>query len=136
MVRTMHTVSAIEINLRPQDRYAKRDFAVPLVDGPFCRFKVDAPNLPGIYRWYVNGVLVYIGRAANLRNRLSVQYGTVSPRHPFPGGQIQKCRTNAKINAALAAGHTVTVTWEATPNYIERERELLAIRQDGLWNIA
>ncbi len=113
--------------LRPQDRFSnpKSYLLHASHDVLYCSFKIDAPSKPGIYRIVVAGVLVYIGRAANLRNRLSVQYGNVSPRHPYAGGQLQKCRTNAKINEALTLGQTVVVQWEVCEDYIDRERALL-----------
>lgn len=112
-------------NLRPQDRFANPKGYTLSVDASFCSFKVDAPKGSGVYFWEVDGVVVYVGRAKCLHNRLSSQYGTVSPRHPYAGGQIQKCRINAKINAAVVSGQRVTVRWEATPDYIATEAALL-----------
>lgn len=116
------------LNLRPQDRFANpKGYELDTVnDVSYCSFKINAPRQSGIYRIRVNGETVYIGRAKSLHNRLSVQYGTVSPRHPFKGGQIQKCRTNAKINKAINQGHEVSFEWEVCADYIERERALLS----------
>jgi hypothetical protein len=124
----------IETNLRPQDRFANPNGYKLLVDAEFCSFKVDVPKGVGVYFWEVDGIIVYVGRAKCLHNRLSSQYGTVSPRHPYAGGQIQKCRINAKINNAVVAGQNVTVRWEATPDYIAVEATLLS---DSLpaWNL-
>ena len=122
------------LGLRPQDRFANpRGYALA-VDGLFCRFRIDAPRASGVYGWFVDDELVYIGRAANLRNRLSDQYGRVSPRHPYAGGQLQKCRMNARINQALAAGSIVAVKWIATPDYVSLERELIGYHRPK-WNI-
>ena len=126
------------LNLRPQDRFRnpKSYFLNPEHDVGYCSFKIDAPPRPGIYRIFIGDSLVYIGRAANLRNRLSTQYGNVSPRHPFAGGPLQKCRTNAKINAALCEGLSVFVRWEVIEDYIARERELLRdVSTRPLWNM-
>lgn len=116
------------VNLRPQDLFKnpKAYRLHPDHDVEYCAFKVDAPKRPGIYRIFVSGDLVYIGRAANLHNRLSVQYGTVSPRHPYAGGQLQKCRTNSKINTALCQGLPVVVRWEVCEDFVAREKELLS----------
>lgn len=129
-------ISAV-LNIRPQDRFGnpKSYLLDPLHDVTYCAFKVAAPKRPGIYRIFVADKLVYIGRAANLQNRLSSQYGNVSPRHPFAGGQLQKCRTNAKINAALVNGEVVIIEWEVCEDYVAREAELLrdaAMRP--IWN--
>lgn len=127
-----------EVNLRPQDRFVNnKNYELhDNLDVFYCRFKVNAPKKAGVYRILVENVTVYIGRASNLRNRLSSQYGNVSPRHPFAGGQLQKCRTNAKINEALCSGKRVYVHWEVCENYIERERDLLKDPMNRpIWNL-
>jgi hypothetical protein len=115
------------LNMRPQDRFRNLKSYVldPLNDVLYCAFKVQAPRRPGIYRILISDRLVYIGRASNLQNRLSSQYGNVSPRHPFAGGQLQKCRTNAKINEAIVGGEMVFVEWEVCEDFVAREAELL-----------
>ncbi len=123
-----------EIGLRPQDRYRNQRSHPLMVDSTFCSFKVPAPQSSGVYGWYVDGELVYVGRAKDLRNRLSAQYGRVSPRHPYRGGQIQKCRLNSRINGALAAGQRVEVKWLSTTDYIATEQLLLASHRPT-WNI-
>ncbi len=105
-----------------------------MVDALFCDFRIEAPRASGVYGWLVDDQLVYIGRAACLRNRLSNQYGRVAPRHPYARGQIQKCRINAKINALLAAGSKVTVRWLVTYNYVAVERDLL-VEHRPIWNV-
>lgn len=127
-------VLADVIGHRPQDRFANPRAYALAVDMLFCSFRIEAPRVSGVYGWFVDDELVYIGRAANLRNRLSDQYGRVSPRHPYAGGQLQKCRMNARINQALAAGSIVAVKWFATLDYVSVERELLAAHRPG-WNI-
>lgn len=116
-----------KLNLRPQDRFSNpRGYPLaPENDTLYCSFKVNAPKRPGIYWILLDGAVVYIGRAKSLHNRLSIQYGTVSPRHPFKGGQLQKCRINAKINSALNAGSLITFRWEACEDYEDREKRLL-----------
>lgn len=120
--------------LRPQDRFANPRGHVLVVDALFCGFRIEAPCESGVYGWFVDGELVYIGRAANLRNRLSDQYGRVSPRHPYAGGQLQKCRINSRLNGALAAGSKITVRWMTTPDYVVAERALLAAGRP-MWNL-
>jgi len=127
-----------ELNLRPQDRFSNpNNYAIaPEHDTSYCSFKIDAPKRSGVYWISLDGIVVYVGRAKCLHNRLSIQYGTVSPRHPFKGGQLQKCRTNAKINAALHAGSSVAFRWEACEDYVEREKRILEdpIRRPP-WNL-
>ncbi len=120
--------------LRPQDRFANPNAYRLLVDEAFCSFRVDAPAGPGVYAWWVDGELVYIGRAINLRNRLSIQYGRVSPRHPFAGGQIQKSRVNALLNAAFVSGRLVEVSWAESPDYVALEHDFLANHRPP-WNM-
>lgn len=129
-----YAVDPTALSLRPQDRFANPRGYKLSVDGLFCAFRIDAPRASGVYGWFVDGELMYIGRAANLRNRLSDQYGRVSPRHPYAGGQLQKCCINAQINEAIGAGSTVSVKWVATLEYVEMERQLLAACRP-IWNV-
>ena len=127
-----------ETGLRPQDRFKnpKGYSLAPENDVFYCSFNVAAPKRSGIYLILINGKIVYIGRAKCLHNRLSLQYGRVSPRHPYAGGQIQKCRTNAKINSAICKGEYVTVEWKVCSDYIEQEKLLLSEPSNRpLWNI-
>ncbi|CUJ88563.1 endonuclease II [Ruegeria denitrificans] len=127
-----------ELDLRPQDRFANpKGYALaPDYDVFYCSFKVNAPKASGIYWILVNDVVVYIGRAKNLHNRLSVQYGTVSPRHPYKDGQLQKCRTNAKINSILSNGGQVSFRWKACVDYFEQEHALLKSPETRpAWNL-
>ena len=134
-LKNSHNISA-EIGLRPQQRFRNpRNYPLtsPL-DADYCSFKVPASTKPGVYFWRVDGRIMYVGRAKSLRGRLSDQYGRVSPRHPFKGGQLQKCRINALICAALAEGRSVTVEWEETPEYVKLEEELLG-KLKPVWNL-
>lgn len=120
--------------LRPQDRFVNSKSYRLLVDRAFCSFAVDAPRSAGVYAWWVDGELVYIGRATSLRNRLSAQYGRVSPRHPFEGGQIQKCRINSLLNLALDGGKIVEVSWCCCEDFQASERRLIEAHRPP-WNI-
>ena len=127
-----------ETNLRPQDQfYNPKNYTLrPENDAYYCKFKVAAPKASGVYRFMINGEVVYIGRAKCLHNRLSIQYGTVSPRHPYKGGQIQKCRINAKINHSICNGDEVIVAWEVRTDYVSHERRLLQdLARLPSWNI-
>lgn len=37
--------------------------------------RIDIPNSPGVYAWFRDGECVYLGKAANLRSRLSTHLG-------------------------------------------------------------
>lgn len=124
-----------EVGLRPQDRFRnpKGYLLTPDLDTLYCSFRVSAPLGSGVYFWLVDNEIVYIGRAKSLYHRLTQQYGRVSPRHPYSGGQLQKCRINALICAAVGEGRIVTVLWEETEDYARRELQLLSeIRP--IWN--
>lgn len=124
-----------EVGLRPQDRFRnpKGYLLAPDLDTFYCSFRVLAPAGPGVYCWLVDDEIVYVGRAKSLYHRLTLQYGRVSPRHPYSGGQLQKCRINAQICAAVREGRIVTVQWEETTDYIRRELELLS-EVRPIWN--
>lgn len=59
----------------------------------------DLPSRPGVYILRNNGKVVYVGKTTNLENRWSHRnYGAISPRNVFEGGQSTNCKINHYIN--------------------------------------
>ena len=71
-----------------------------VVGQKYCKFNVPSlPSRPGIYILRDNGVIVYVGKTKNLMKRWShTNYGLISPRNVFEGGQSTNCKINHYIN--------------------------------------
>ena len=83
----------------PQQRFNNKAKNYPYLAGidyftEFCHFKPNLPKESGVYLWVVNGEIIYIGEAKDLRSRFNSGYGNISPRNCFQGGQS----TNVKMN--------------------------------------
>ena len=95
----------------PQSRY-RHAATTPLNAagaGPFCRFKIGkGRNQPGLYVLTIDGEATYVGECANLAVRWGLtQYGSISPKNCFRGGQSTNCRINGLILLAAKAGRTI-----------------------------
>ena len=96
------------ITYNPKERYAKKS-AVNLNkygNLDFCRFTVN--NLPaksGVYALYEDDILIYIGRAKNLSIRWGkMNYGSISPKNCYVGGQSTNCKVGHDNTRADYAG--------------------------------
>ena len=118
------------ITYNPKDRYAKKG-AVNLNkygNLDFCRFILN--NLPaksGVYALYEDEILVYIGRAKNLSIRWGkMNYGSISPKNCYVGGQSTNCKVNNYIYEATKSGKKLKLYIYETQNYIQVEKHLLS----------
>ncbi len=100
--------------------------------GPFCRFKVPAPKASGVYLIVADETPVYVGRAANLKQRWQ-GYGRISPYNVRPEGRHTNCRINAAILQGVLAEAALSVWLRETPDYVAVEADLLACRLP--WNL-
>ena len=70
----------------------------------FCKFDIEdienkeEYNIPGVYLWYIDDKLVYIGQTKNIYDRFHNGYGRISPRNVFYGGQSTNCKMNYVAN--------------------------------------
>ena len=89
----------------PQKRYANaaQKPLNPHGAGPFCRFDVDdLPDASGVYAVTLNGRLVYVGIAKNLKQRWGSQgFGRISPGNCYVRGQSTNCKVNHAILQAV-----------------------------------
>ena len=117
------------ISYNPASRYKKKDGCElnPYGHLSFCRFNLDKlPKTSGVYALYTNGQLVYIGRAKNFADRWSrVNYGNISPKNCYVGGQNTNCKINNYIFETIKNGKTVELYFYETENYKAVEKELL-----------
>lgn len=115
------------LRCHPQSRYENRE-NLPLSQygtGDFCRFSITAAPVPGVYLWVVDGKIVYIGEAANLRQRFNSGYGNISPRNCYVGGQNTNCRMNKILLNLCEEGKQVLLYFFRTERYKAVELELL-----------
>ena len=93
---------AIEIN--PYEEYSYADYEV---GGPrneygnkrYCTFSLPGlPSSSGVYLWVRCGVVEYIGKTNNFRERFShTGYGHISPYNCRKGGQTTNCKMNSAV---------------------------------------
>lgn len=114
----------------PQQRY-KNTKDYPLIAGitydtPFCEFKPDLPSARGVYLWAVDGEIIYIGEAVDLRKRFHSGYGIISLRNCFSGGQITNIKMNrVALNTIKNLGKTIEIYILMTEDHKRLEKQLL-----------
>ncbi len=125
---------------RPQTRYNNKngDPLNPHGSGSFCRFRVrSAPQEEGVYAITLNGKTQYIGECVNLRQRFSTaQYGGISPKNCFKGGQSTNCKVNKKVLHHAKQGDNIELWFIKTELGNARkvlESELISLIDPG-WN--
>ncbi len=102
-------------------------------DGEFC--KVLVPSVPaseGVYAVFAGDDLAYIGEAVNLRKRW-YDYGQISPRKCYAGGQETNCRINKLILEANRRSTMMTL-WFHRTTLRERIEQELRRRFQPPWN--
>lgn len=115
--------------------------------GPFCRLIVEdtAPERPGVYAWTLNGTVMYVGKARQLRQvvhgaRMQRAYNDYTYVPASKVGQLSnpRVRINGLLNRALGDGSTVAWWWMETHSdaqAIELEATLIS-QWDPAWNRA
>lgn len=88
--------------------------------GPFCRLAVHAevPTVPGVYAWTKDQEVLYIGRAAELKQivhgaRMQRAYNdyTYIPPSKVRQSSSPRVRINALLNNAICEGATIAWWW-------------------------
>ena len=81
---------------------------IPFGDGPFCEFKISTDyNKSGLYLYYSNGVLKYVGITVRpLYSRIN-EYGRISPINCWTGGRHTNVKINHKIFKEIEKGCNV-----------------------------
>lgn len=130
------TATALNINhLDPANR------------GPFCRLAVEdnAPSLPGVYVWARDGMVMYVGKADQLRQivheaRMQRAYNdyTYIPASKVQQASSPRVRVNGLLNRALCEGAVVKWWWIETPSatLASRLEAQLIAEWDPPWNRA
>lgn len=88
---------------KQSDLYYKR-FLNKYGDEEYCRFSLGEKNhhfLKGLYLYYVNDNIKYIGRCLdNYAKRVNMGYGKIHPKNCYIDGQTTNCHLNSLINSS------------------------------------
>lgn len=109
-----------------------------LEDIDFCKFKLlsDDIDKSGVYIWYINNDVAYIGEASNLRKRFNYGYGNISPRNIFKGGQSTNCKMNRIAMKCFKENIDINIFFYETSNYKNVEQDLLDYnKKENKWNL-
>lgn len=113
----------------PQGGYLKRDSTELNKHGAgvFCRFSIHPKwsGVSGVYVFFIDDELVYIGQAVNFAQRFNMGYGNISPKNCFVGGQSTNCKINKMVLHEIKSGRIVSVYFHITHDYNLIERELI-----------
>ncbi len=113
----------------PQGQYDKRDsFALNRHgSGTFCRFSINPKwsGVSGVYTFFIDDKLVYIGQASDFAKRFNMGYGNISPKNCYVGGQSTNCKINKLVLNSVKAGQRVSVYFHITNGYNQVESELI-----------
>ncbi len=102
--------------------------------GAFCRFRINAPESPGVYLWIVGSEILYIGETYNLAQRFNTGYGIIAPRNCYEGGQSTNCKMNKVVMKYYEQGTPIALFFHATNDYKRLELELLG-RYNTRYNV-
>ena len=104
--------------IAPQDRYANAK-GLPLNNygsGPFCKFRMaKGLHSSGVYALCSHNSVRYIGQTTNM-NRRWYNYGQISPKKCFIGGQETVCRLNTLIFKSLDKGEVLSLWFHSVEN--------------------
>ena len=93
--------------------------------GAFCSFKIDAPEVTGVYLWVLDNEILYVGRTKNLAQRFNQGYGKISASNCNIGGTITNCRMNKILLELSEQGKTVSLYFYKTRKYKIVEKNIL-----------
>lgn len=97
-------------------------------NGPFCRFSIDPSKwngVSGVYAFFIDGELVYIGQALNLAQRFNQGYGYISTRSCLIGGHSTNCKINQVVLETVRDNKNVELYFCTTGDFHRIERELI-----------
>ena len=115
------------IDYYPQDDYPGRDRKRlnQYGAGAFCRFSINADDVPGVYLWVADGEITYIGETSGLARRFNTGYGVIEPVNCYVGGQSTNCKMNKVVLEQARTGKYVKLYFYETVDHKKVELELL-----------
>ena len=124
--------------LKQQGDAFYRRFLNPYGDLSYCTFRIADPRhraLKGIYTYFVDDQLVYIGRCRDaMGKRIDQGYGTIHPKNCYIDGQATNCHLNALI-APVADRISLWLCVIEDDAVIEREEAGLIRTYLPVWNL-
>ena len=94
----------LELKLSGDSFYQR--FLNPYGDQVYSTFSISDPSAldaRGVYAYYTDNILKYIGRCRDsMRKRVNQGYGKIHPKNCFRDGQATNCHLNARITANLS----------------------------------
>lgn len=94
----------LELKLSGDSFYQR--FLNPYGDQAYSTFSMSDPSAleaRGVYAYYADDILKYIGRCRDsMRKRVNQGYGKIHPKNCFRDGQATNCHLNARITANLS----------------------------------
>lgn len=113
----------------PQDKYSKKEDSQlnKHGHGAFCRFSISPKwsGVSGVYAFYIDNELKYIGQCLDFAQRFNTGYGVISPRCCYIGGQSTNCKINKVVLEANNNGQSVELYFFMTPDYHVIEKQLI-----------
>lgn len=113
----------------PQEKYTKKEQSTlnKYGEGTFCKFSIHPKwsGVSGVYAFFIDDNLVYIGQALDFLQRFNSGYGNISARCCFVGGQSTNCKINKVVMNSVKEGKTVSIYFHITNNYHHAEKELI-----------
>jgi len=83
-------------------------------------------HLKGVYFYYLNNELKYIGRCRDsMKKRVNSGYGKISPKNCFKDGQSTNCKVNALVTQNRAAIMLKIYPMDDVKEIEELERQLI-----------
>lgn len=122
----------------PEQRYEKKEKSHlhKYGKGPFCKFTI--PNRykgeSGVYFLLMDNFLVYIGECEDIVRRFNNEYGSISPKSCYKGGQQTNCRINKEILKSIKNKSKMILLFYKTNNYKQIERVLIS-ELKPIWNL-
>lgn len=137
-IRPKRSADGRLVESAPQDRYRNsRGLLLHRYgDGVFCCFHIsDCSGGEGVYLLLLNGVVVYVGKCENLRERFNAGYGNISPRNCYEHGQQTNCRINRLIEPCAEVGDVVELWFHKTAERKSAESTLIQLLRPE-WNLS
>jgi len=97
-------------------------------NGPFCKFRVPRDiSYSGVYDITVSDEVRYIGECVDLSKRWGLsQYGSISPKNCYVGGQSTNCKINGRILSHSLNGEIIRLWFYQTSEHKAVESRLLS----------
>ncbi len=133
-------IGAFLFKLKEQNDQFYKKFLNPHGFKDFCKFKLansEISSHKGIYAYYLNGTLMYIGQTKrSFKARVNSGYGNIFPRNCYKGGQSTNCKINALVSNFSKNGELAFFVCSLESNAdIDTYEKTLIEKYSPEWNI-